>query len=117
MPTVKYKRILLKLSGEALAGDQGYGIDPAVISGIAAEIKEVVALGVEVALVIGGGNIFRGVNKDVSTPKLLTWHRSAGMPFDTMVSFTQREGQRTMSARSTSRTACSKTFLGMGGVT
>lgn len=61
MPTVKYKRILLKLSGEALAGDQGYGIDPVVISGIAAEIKEVVDLGVEVALVIGGGNIFRGV--------------------------------------------------------
>jgi uridylate kinase len=59
--TIKYKRILLKLSGEALAGEQGYGIDPAVINGIAAEIKEVVALGVEVALVIGGGNIFRGV--------------------------------------------------------
>ncbi|MFO7766383.1 MAG: UMP kinase [Pelovirga sp.] len=61
MATIKYKRILLKLSGEALAGEQGYGIDPAVINGIAAEIKEVVALGVEVALVIGGGNIFRGV--------------------------------------------------------
>jgi len=57
----KYRRVLLKLSGEALAGDQGYGIDPDVISGIAGEIKEVVALGVEVALVIGGGNIFRGV--------------------------------------------------------
>jgi uridylate kinase len=52
---------LLKLSGEALAGDQGYGIDPVVISGIAAEIKEIVDLGVQVALVIGGGNIFRGV--------------------------------------------------------
>ena len=61
MATIKYKRILLKLSGEALAGEQGYGIDPAVINGIAAEIKEVVDLGVEVALVIGGGNIFRGV--------------------------------------------------------
>jgi len=59
--TIKYKRILLKLSGEALAGEQGYGIDPAVINGMAAEIKEVVDLGVEVALVIGGGNIFRGV--------------------------------------------------------
>jgi uridylate kinase len=58
---IKYRRILLKLSGEALAGDQGYGIDPAVISGIAAEIKEVVNLGVQVALVIGGGNIFRGL--------------------------------------------------------
>ena len=59
--TPKYQRILLKLSGEALAGNQGYGIDPAVISTIAAEIKGVVALGVQVAVVIGGGNIFRGV--------------------------------------------------------
>ena len=61
MATVKYKRILLKLSGEALAGEQGFGIDPSVITGIATEIKEVAALGVEIALVIGGGNIFRGV--------------------------------------------------------
>ena len=59
--TPKYQRILLKLSGEALAGNQGYGIDPIVISTIAGEIKGVVALGVEVAVVIGGGNIFRGV--------------------------------------------------------
>lgn len=57
----KYQRVLLKLSGEALAGEQGYGIDPEVITGIAAEIREVVALGVQVALVIGGGNIFRGL--------------------------------------------------------
>jgi uridylate kinase len=57
----RYQRILLKLSGEALAGDQGFGIDPEVISGIAAEIKEVVDLGVQIALVIGGGNIFRGL--------------------------------------------------------
>jgi uridylate kinase len=57
----KYQRILLKLSGEALSGNQGYGIDPEVISGIASEIKEVVDLGVQVALVIGGGNIFRGL--------------------------------------------------------
>lgn len=56
-----YKRILLKLSGEALAGEQGFGIDPVVIKGIAAEIHEVVEMGVEVALVIGGGNIFRGL--------------------------------------------------------
>jgi uridylate kinase len=56
-----YKRILLKLSGEALAGQQGYGIDPDVLSGIAAEIRDVVELGVQVALVIGGGNIFRGI--------------------------------------------------------
>lgn len=56
-----YKRILLKLSGEALAGQQAYGIDPDVIRGIAMEVREVVDLGVQVALVIGGGNIFRGV--------------------------------------------------------
>jgi uridylate kinase len=56
-----YKRILLKLSGEALAGQQGYGIDPDIIRGIATEIREVVDLGVQIALVIGGGNIFRGV--------------------------------------------------------
>jgi len=59
--TIKYRRILLKLSGEALAGEQGYGIDPDVINGIAAEIKEVSTLGVEIAVVIGGGNIFRGL--------------------------------------------------------
>ncbi len=56
-----YQRILLKLSGEALAGKQGYGIDPNVIVEIAEEIRDVIALGTEVALVIGGGNIFRGV--------------------------------------------------------
>lgn len=56
-----YKRVLLKLSGEALAGEQGYGIDPQTISSIASEIKEVVATGAHLALVIGGGNIFRGL--------------------------------------------------------
>lgn len=56
-----YKRILLKLSGEALAGNQGYGIDPEVIADIAEEIREVIDLGAQVALVIGGGNIFRGL--------------------------------------------------------
>ena len=56
-----YKRILLKLSGEALAGQQGYGIDPDIIRGIAKEIREVVDLGLEIAIVIGGGNIFRGL--------------------------------------------------------
>lgn len=58
---MKYKRILLKLSGEALMGDQQYGIDPKVLEQYANEIKDTVALGVEVAIVIGGGNIFRGV--------------------------------------------------------
>ena len=59
--TPKYKRILLKLSGEALMGDDVYGINRATINRIVGEIKEVVDLGVQVAVVIGGGNIFRGV--------------------------------------------------------
>ncbi len=57
-----YKRILLKLSGEALMGEQDFGIDPAVIKRVSEEIAEVVNAGVEVGLVIGGGNIFRGVS-------------------------------------------------------
>ena len=56
-----YRRIVLKLSGEALAGSQGYGIDPAVLARIASEVREVAELGVQIAIVIGGGNIFRGV--------------------------------------------------------
>ncbi|MEM7501421.1 MAG: UMP kinase [Pseudomonadota bacterium] len=58
--SVLYKRVLLKLSGEALMGDLDYGIQPEVIKRIAGEIAEIRALGVEVAVVIGGGNIFRG---------------------------------------------------------
>jgi len=58
----RYQRILLKLSGEALMGEGGYGIDTATLQGIAAEVKQVVDSGVQVALVIGGGNIFRGVS-------------------------------------------------------
>ena len=60
-PALAYKRVLLKLSGEALMGEQNFGIDPAVTSAIAADIKEITHLGVEVGIVIGGGNIFRGV--------------------------------------------------------
>ena len=60
MTEVKYKRVVLKLSGEALAGDKGMGIDPPVIYSIAQQIKEVVDLGVQVAIVVGGGNIWRG---------------------------------------------------------
>jgi uridylate kinase len=56
-----YKRVLLKLSGEALMGQQSYGIDPAVATQIAREVAEIQAMGVETAIVIGGGNIFRGV--------------------------------------------------------
>ena len=55
-----YKRILLKLSGEALLGDEDYGIDPAIIHRIATEISDVSQLGIQIAVVIGGGNIFRG---------------------------------------------------------
>ncbi len=56
-----YKRVMLKLSGEALAGEQGYGIDPQIITTIATQVKEVVASRTQLALVIGGGNIFRGL--------------------------------------------------------
>jgi uridylate kinase len=62
MPSPAYKRILLKLSGEALMGVQGYGLDPTVAKQIALEVKEVHELGVEIAIVIGGGNIFRGLS-------------------------------------------------------
>ena len=61
MPAPSYKRILLKLSGEALMGEQAFGIDPAVADQIAREVAEVQALGVQTAIVIGGGNIFRGL--------------------------------------------------------
>ncbi|WP_301108656.1 UMP kinase [Sporosarcina sp.] len=60
MSNPKYKRIVLKLSGEALAGDQGYGLSPEVVKSVANQVKEVVELGVEVAVVVGGGNIWRG---------------------------------------------------------
>ncbi|HBO84614.1 MAG: UMP kinase [Deltaproteobacteria bacterium GWC2_42_11] len=58
---IRYKRVILKLSGEALMGEQPYGLDTGVVDSISEEIKEVHGLGVEVAIVIGGGNIFRGV--------------------------------------------------------
>ena len=59
-PKPVYRRILLKLSGEALVGEQGFGIDPKVLDRMAQEIKELIELGVQVGIVIGGGNIFRG---------------------------------------------------------
>ena len=62
MPLPAYKRVVLKLSGEALAGDLGYGIDPKVILSVANQIKEIVELGVQVAVVVGGGNIWRGLS-------------------------------------------------------
>jgi len=61
METPKYRRVLLKLSGEALMGDQGFGIEPQIVQRIAGEIQDIHNLGVEIAVVIGGGNIFRGL--------------------------------------------------------
>ncbi len=61
MPEPKYNRILLKISGEALLGEIKYGIDPKVINRVADQIREVVELGIEIAIVIGGGNFWRGV--------------------------------------------------------
>lgn len=60
-PDVKYKRVLLKISGEALMGDQGFGLHPPTVERIAREIKRVHDLGIEICMVIGGGNIFRGL--------------------------------------------------------
>jgi len=60
-----YKKILLKLSGEALMGDKSYGLDPATVQFMAAEIKKVYDMGIQISVVIGGGNIFRGVEASV----------------------------------------------------
>ncbi len=62
MNNPRYNRVILKLSGEALAGDKGFGIDPGVITSIARQIVQVARTGVEVAIVVGGGNIWRGVS-------------------------------------------------------
>jgi len=62
MQEPKYKRVVLKLSGEALAGDKGYGIEHSVISAIARQVVEIERLGVQIAIVVGGGNIWRGVS-------------------------------------------------------
>ncbi|MGD6965083.1 UMP kinase [Rossellomorea vietnamensis] len=60
MSIPKYKRVVLKLSGEALAGEQGFGLSPSIIKNVAEDVKEIAELGVEVAVVVGGGNIWRG---------------------------------------------------------
>jgi len=64
MAKTKYKRVLLKLSGEAFSGNQGYGIDAAVLSRIAKQIKEVKGMGLEIAIVVGSGNIWRGAEAE-----------------------------------------------------
>ena len=61
MENAKFKRVVIKLSGEALAGDQGFGLESQVLTSLAKQIAEIVALGVQVAIVVGGGNIWRGV--------------------------------------------------------
>lgn len=61
-PSVRFKRVLLKMSGEVLMGDREYGIDPATIDRIAADVKQAIELGVQVCIVVGAGNIFRGVS-------------------------------------------------------
>ena len=58
--TARYRRILVKLSGEALLGNEDYGIDPVILKRIAGEIRDLTQMGVQVAVVLGGGNIFRG---------------------------------------------------------
>ena len=63
---LKYRRVLLKISGEMLAGDQGYGIQPSVLENLASEIADVMTMKVEMAIVIGGGNIFRGLAASAS---------------------------------------------------
>jgi hypothetical protein len=71
-----YKRILLKLSGEALMGDKSYGLDPDTVRFMAEEIRKVFKMGVQVAVVIGGGNIFRGVEaslKGMERLRRFTW--------------------------------------------
>jgi uridylate kinase len=65
MKELKFKRILLKISGEAMVGDKGFGIDPSTVDYIAREIKKAVSTGIEIAIVIGGGNLFRGVEASV----------------------------------------------------
>ncbi|MCJ7606155.1 MAG: UMP kinase [Dehalococcoidales bacterium] len=64
MPVAKYKRVLLKLSGEALRGGHSYGIDTPTLTGIAGHIKQAIDLGVEVGIVVGGGNIWRGARAE-----------------------------------------------------
>src|SRR5579859_6070479 len=62
--TARYRRILVKLSGEALLGNEDYGIDPVILKRIAGEIRDLTQMGVQVAIVLGGGNIFRGAGLD-----------------------------------------------------
>lgn len=64
MATTKYKRVLLKLSGQAFSGKEGYGIDPAVLDRVAKQIKQALEMGLQIAIVVGGGNIWRGAKAE-----------------------------------------------------
>ncbi len=72
MPVTKYKRVLLKLSGEALSGKESFGIDNATLTKIAKQIKRVMAMGVSVAIVVGGGNIWRGAEAEANGMERVT---------------------------------------------
>ena len=78
MESKKYHRIVLKLSGEALAGKQGYGIDPETVETIAKQVVEVNKLGVQVAIVVGGGNIWRGLSGSAKGMDRVRLHGHAG---------------------------------------
>ena len=80
MSSAKYRRLLLKVSGEMLAGEQGYGIQPSILEHLAEEIASVVALDVQVAIVIGGGNIFRGIAASASGAPSGAEARASGSP-------------------------------------
>ena len=76
MANEQFHRVLLKLSGEAMVGESAYGIDPAVVDRLAAQIKRVTQQGIQVAIVIGGGNIWRGLaasSKAWTAPRPITW--------------------------------------------
>lgn len=68
----KYKRVLIKLSGEALAGEKGFGLDEPTLESIAKTIKECVALGVQIAVVVGGGNFWRGRTGEIWSARVRT---------------------------------------------
>ena len=92
---MKYTRVLLKLSGEALMGSQGYGIDPAIVHSIAEDVAKVVASGTQLAIVVGGGNIFRGLKGSaagmeratadyvgmLATSSAIEWTIAGSMPY------------------------------------
>lgn len=76
MDQPKYKRVILKLSGEALSGEVGFGLEANVLNSMAQQILELVQSGVEVAIVVGGGNIWRGVTgakRGIDRPQPITW--------------------------------------------